>query len=89
MRQDIVNIVNELAKKGSLDFELKTTYDLILNYCKANKTSPSSNTYDLNNGVLVINGVNIERVQPLKKVKFDEQAYYWEGRILARQESEV
>lgn len=88
LRQDIVNIVNTLAIDGSLDFELVKCYNLILNYCKANDRYPTTNDYRLNNGVLVINGKNIGRVDRLPlKAPFDEQAYYIEGRILARQET--
>lgn len=86
MRKDIVNIVNKLAEGCGLDFELKKCYELILNYCKEHHTRPSKNTYNINNGVLVINNSNIERVERLHKVLFDEEIYYIEGKILERAE---
>jgi hypothetical protein len=86
MRKDITNIVNKLAENGGLDFELTKCYELILNYCKETNTRPSKNTYELNNGVLVINGLNIERVELLHKVPFDEKTYYLVGKILKRGE---
>lgn len=85
----IVNIVNELAEKGGMDFELLKCYDLIFNYCKENKTRPRSNNYDLINGCLYINNQYIRRVEPLKKGIFDsdpEYSYYLEGKILAQSE---
>ena len=85
MRKDIINIVNKVAESGGLNFELTRCYELILDYCKKTKTRQSKNIYELNNGVLVINGLNIERVEPLShKVPFDEEVYYIEGKILAR-----
>ena len=90
LRSDISNIVNDLATLGTLDFELIKCYNLILNYCKANDRCPTTNDYGLNNGVLVINGKNIGRVDRLpSKVPFNEQAHYIEGCILARQETYV
>ncbi len=86
MRNDITNIVNKLAENRGLDFELTKCYELILNYCKMTHTRPTKNTYQINNGVLVINNSTIERVEPLHKVLFDEEAYYLEGKILARAE---
>ena len=85
MRKDIINIVNKVAESGGLDFELIKCYELVLNYCKKTKTRPSKNIYELNDGVLVINGLNIKRVEPLpRKMLFDEEIYYIEGKILAR-----
>lgn len=89
MRKDIIKIVNAIAEKGTLDFDLFKCYDLILNYCKDNHIKPSKNSYDLNFGILTINGINAGRVDHLpKKVQFDEYSYYMEGKILARQEIE-
>ena len=83
MRNNIVNIVNELAAGCGLNFELKHCYNLILEYCKENKTlyNPRKNSYSINNGVLVINGKNIDRVEPLIRPfnVFDEESYYKEG----------
>lgn len=89
MRKDITNIVNKIAEKGGLDFELIKCYELISNFCKTTKTRPSKNTYDLNNGVLIINGITIGRVEPLHKVQFDEEVYYLVGKILARGELNI
>lgn len=87
MRKDITNIVNKLAEKGGIDFELIKCYNLIFNYCKENKKRPSSNEYDLKNGCLYINNEYIKRVDRLYKVPFDEEAYYLEGKILAKGET--
>lgn len=85
MRQDIVNITNELASETSLDFELLTTYNAISNYCKENKTRPRSNNYELKNGCLYINNTFIKRVEPLPpRPAFDEHSYIIEGAILAK-----
>lgn len=86
MRKDITNIVNKIVKKGGLDFELIKCHELILNFCKTTKTRPSKNTYEINNGVLMINGSAIGRVEPLHKLQFDEEVYYLVGKILARGE---
>ena len=92
LRRDIVNIVNELL--ATIDFDInaqvdvKEMYNLIFSYCKEHKIAPRKNTYHINNGVLVINGQNIERIQPLIRVPFSEEGYYWEKRILARQEND-
>lgn len=94
-RMNIVNIVNELAPSNLddccwMNFDLKECYDLILNYCIKSGTlhSPRKNTYQLDNGVLVINGQNIGRVQPLIKPfnVYDEVADYYENKNLARAE---
>lgn len=82
IRKDIERIVNRLAMHShSLDFDVIAAYDLIFNYCKEHKTVPSNNSYALDNGVLVINGKHIDRVQPLIKPfdTFDERSYYYEG----------
>lgn len=88
MRQDIVNKVNRLSKSsGTLNIDVLKMYDLIFNYCKVNHKSPSKVECSLNNGVLVIDGNNIERVAPLPiKCAYDEKAYYIEGKILAMTE---
>ena len=66
MRQDIVNKVNRLSKaSGTLNIDVLKMYDLIFNYCKVNHKSPSKVKCSLNNGVLVIDGNNVERVVPL------------------------
>lgn len=87
LRNDIVNITNELATGAGLDFELMTTYNAILHYCKENKTRPRSNKYKLINGCLFINDRLITRVEPLpQKVYFDPIVDYYENKILARNE---
>ena len=85
MRQDIVNKVNRLSKaSGTLNIDVLKMYNLIFNYCKLNKKQPSKVECSLSNGVLVIDGNNIERVAPLPpKCIFDEESYYIEGKILA------
>ena len=87
MRQDIVNKVNRLSKaSGTLNIDVLKMYDLIFNYCKKNKKNPSKVECSLNNGVLVIDGNNIERVAPLVRPFMVEnpEADYYENRILAR-----
>ena len=87
MRQDIVNKVNRLSKSsGTSNIDVLKIYDLIFNYCKVNHKNPSKVECSLNNGVLVIDGNNVERVVPLVRpfmVDMSEADYY-ENRILAR-----
>ena len=87
MRQDIVNKVNRLSKEsGALNIDVLKMYDLIFNYCKVNHKSPSKVECSLNNGVLVIDGNNVERVVSLVRPFMVEnpEADYYENRILAR-----
>ena len=90
MRQDIINKVNRLSKaSGTLNIDVLKMYDLIFNYCKVNHKSPSKVECSLNNGVLVIDGNNVERVVPLVSPFMVEnpEADYYENRILARSET--
>lgn len=87
MRQDIVNKVNALSESSkTLNIDVLKMYDLIFNYCKKSKKSPSKVECSLNNGVLVIDGNNVERVAPLVRPFMVEnpEADYYENRILAR-----
>ena len=87
MRQDIVNKVNRLSKSSeALNIDVLKMYYLIFNYCKINHKRPSKVECSLNNGVLVIDGNNVERVVPLVKSFMVEnpEADYYENRILAR-----
>ena len=87
MRQDIVNKVNRLSKTSrTLNIDVLKMYDLIFNYCKKSKKNPSKVECSLNNGVLVIDGNNIERVAPLVRPFMVEnpEADYYENRILAQ-----
>ena len=90
MRQDIVNKVNRLSKSSrTLNIDVLKMYNLIFDYCKKNKKSPSKVECSLNNGVLVIDGNNIERVTPLiRPFMIDSpEADDDENRILARAET--
>ena len=90
MRQDIVNKVNALSELSkTLNIDVLKMYNLIFDYCKKNKKSPSKVECSLNNGVLVIDGNNIERVAPLiRPFMIDSpEADYYENRILARAET--
>ena len=90
MRQDIVNKVNRLSKSSrTLNIDVLKMYNLIFDYCKENKKRPSKVECSLNNGVLVIDGNNIERVAPLiRPFMIDSpEADYYENRILARSET--
>lgn len=87
MRQDIVNKVNRLSKASrTLNIDVLKMYDLIFNYCKINHKRPSKVECSLNNGVLVIDGNNIERVEPLVRPFMVDmpKADYYENRILAQ-----
>ena len=87
MRQDIVNKVNALSESSkTVNIDVLKRYDLIFNYCKVNHKSPSKVECSLNNGVLVIDGNNVERVVPLVRPFMVEnpEANYYENRILAR-----
>ena len=89
MRQNIVNITNELAAGAGLDLYIMDLYNAILNYNIKNKTTarPRCNKYELKNGALYINNNFIRRVEPLPpRVAFDEAAYIIEGKILAQNE---
>ena len=90
MRQDIVNKVNALSESSrTLNIDVLKMYNLIFDYCKKNKKSPSKVECSLNNGVLVIDGNNIERVVPfIRPFMIDSpEADYYENRILARAET--
>ena len=90
MRQDIVNKVNALSESSkTLNIDVLKMYNLIFDYCKKNKKRPSKVECSLNNGVLVIDGNNIERVAPLiRPFMIDSpEADYYENRILARSET--
>ena len=87
MRQDIVNKVNALSESNkTLNIDVLKMYNLIFDYCKENKKRPSKVECSLNNGVLVIDGNNIERVAPLVKSFMigSPKADYYENRILAQ-----
>ena len=87
MRQDIVNKVNRLSKaSGTLGIDVLKMYDLIFNYCKINHKRPSKVECSLNNGVLVIDGNNVERVESLVRPFMVDmpKADYYENRILAQ-----
>ena len=91
LRQNITNIVNEIARGAGLDFELMTTYTAILNYCIKTNTlhNPRQNSYKLVNGCLFINNELIKRVEPLPaRVTYDAAANYYENLILARAEND-
>lgn len=90
MRQDIVNKVNALSESNkTLNIDVLKMYNLIFDYCKENKKRSSKVECSLNNGVLVIDGNNIERVAPLiRPFMIDSpEADYYENRILARSET--
>ena len=90
MRQDIVNKVNALSESNkTLNIDVLKMYNLIFDYCKENKKRPSKVECSLNNGVLVIDGNNIERVAPLiRPFMIDSpEADSYENRILARSET--
>ena len=87
MRHDIVNKVNRLSKaSGTSNIDVLKIYNLIFNYCKVNHKSPSKVECSLNNGILVIDGNNMERVAPIIRPFMVEnpEADYYENRILAR-----
>ncbi|MCM1187624.1 MAG: hypothetical protein NC345_14000, partial [Lachnospira sp.] len=86
-RNDVTNITNELAQGQGLDISVIEIVTEIQNYCMTNKVSPRKNEYRIENGVLFINQKAVKRVAPLPpKAPFSEEAYYWEGRILAAHE---
>lgn len=96
MRQDIVNITNELSIKwcrenNMIGFDVLECAHLIQAYCKETKTQPRSHEYQINNGVLAIDGNMIDRVAP-RTVGFNiavesaeslELSLYWEGKCLS------
>ena len=87
MRQDIVNKVNRLSKaSGTLNIDVLKMYDLIFNYCKVNNKQPSKVECSLNNGILVIDGNNIERVAPLVRpfMSDSRKADYYGDRVRAQ-----
>ena len=90
MRQDIVYIVNKLAKEsGSLDFELKKAYQIIFNTMKETQKHISKMNIQMNNGCIFIDGKLKGRVVPLLKpfCQEDPVADYYENRIYQRQEN--
>ena len=90
MRQDIVNKVNALSESSkTLNIDVLKMYNLIFNYCKVNHKQPSKVECSLNNGVLVIDGNNVERISPLiRPFMIDSpEADYYENKILARAET--
>ena len=90
MRQDIVNVVNKLAKEsGSLDFELTKAYELIFDEMKEAKKRVTKMKICLVNGCIFIDGKIKGRVVPLIKpfCKEDPMADYCENRIYERQEN--
>lgn len=91
MRQNIVNICNEIATGAGLDFEILKAYKIILDYCIKTGTlhRPRLNTYEIKNGCLFINNKLIERVAPLPaKITNDAAADYFENLILNMQEND-
>lgn len=90
MRQDIVNVVNKLAKgSGSLDFELKKAYQIIFNTMKETQKHISKMNIQMNNGCIFIDGKIKERVVPIVKPFMidDPIADYYENKIYDRQEN--
>lgn len=90
MRQNIVNICNEIATGAGLDFEILNAYKIILDYCIKTGTlyRPRLNTYEIKSGCLFINNKLIERVAPLPaRTTNDAATDYYENLILNRQEN--
>ena len=90
MKKDIVCIVNNLSKKfpfPQYDFDVKGAYDCIFGYCKTNGVRHCAVTME--GGILVIDGKKVGRVVTTRSAKpaCGEGAAFWEGRILARQET--
>ena len=91
MRQNIVNICNELATGAGLNFEILKAYKIILDYCIKSGTlhRPRLNKYELKSGCLYINNQFIQRVAPLPaRTTNDAATDYYENLILNRQENE-
>ncbi len=108
MRMNITNITNELSAAysekaraagvkltiGEMPHVLQI-YKLIFDYCKKTGTlsAPRNNTYDINNGVLVINGKNIARVAGMinkpgfMRINIPEDTIDYEDLILRMQEA--
>ncbi len=87
MNKTIVKITNEIASNQGLDLDIMALYNAILDFNKEHKTitRPRCHRYEIETGLLYIDGAPVERVAPLpKKVFVDEIADYYEGRILAR-----
>ncbi|MBR6476358.1 MAG: hypothetical protein IKS98_13080 [Lachnospiraceae bacterium] len=69
MRKDIVRVVNGLSAKcpfSKWDFDLKECYEQILKNCRETGKGVRSHIYGIREGVLVIDGKNIERVAAFK-----------------------
>ena len=95
MRKDIEHIVNDLSIKwcrenNMIGFDVLECARLIHAYCKETKTQPRKHEYQINNGVLAIDGNMIDRVAPRTKgfniavetAESLELSLYWEGKCL-------
>ena len=82
LRSDITNRVNELAEtSANLDLDVMGIYDAIF---RAGKPF-ASERYTLNDDCLYIDGKMVGRFAPKSpKGRFDDKAYYTEGKILER-----
>ena len=67
LRNDLKRIVGELAKKGTINFNLMDCYNFIDEYCKKHKCNPTENTYEIVNGHLLINDEHIGVVEVISK----------------------
>lgn len=84
-RGDIKRIVMNLGKQANEGYSPLEAYNLIFNYCKEHKCSPTRQKIELLNGfVLSINDEIIDSVAYLLHPEWDEESYRMEGRILAR-----
>lgn len=98
MRADVVKVINEqILKKitwchwDGIYYKPLELHKMIVDFCRKYKTRPNQLKCDVDHyGRLYINNIYIEHIATIdnkyRKIKCDEVANYWEGKILARQE---
>lgn len=90
-RKDIINfccdqIFPQVKGEPMFYLDCKETIKLVTNWRRKNNY-PQTMKAIVNDGFLFINNIPVGRIAPKTPTIFDEGAYYWEGRILARQEN--
>ncbi len=87
-RRDVAHIANDLAEKSGFSSEL--VYCFLTNCGKYLSKNPRLYKWDAVPGyVFMVDDPDNFHLgeRPVRNFSFDEEAYYWESRILAKQEA--
>ena len=88
VRHDIVNAIIKLHIPWNSDVSVMEVADVMSEYMKEVKQTANKIKWKLDDGVLYGNGKALRRVgSKAPRYEYSENAAYWEGRILERQEA--